>query len=56
MAKKFQQIAEAWDVLGDEEKRKQYDIGQYNMETKNQKQANHAQRKEMAKQMIMGNN
>lgn len=42
MAKKFQQIAEAWDVLGDEEKRKQYDMGQYNMETKNQKQANHA--------------
>lgn len=27
MAKRFQQVAEAWDVLGDDEKRKQYDAG-----------------------------
>lgn len=48
--RRFQKIAEAWDVLSDPEKKKQYDSGMYMQEELAQREAAHQQSKMSAQQ------
>ncbi|CAL6062919.1 Chaperone_protein DnaJ [Hexamita inflata] len=53
IARKYQQVAEAYDVLSDAEKRAQYDQGVYGMEDRQSREQKYQQRKENNRGLIL---